>query len=291
MFKPKTAISRVCGLHGLIRPSAPAAAGLVLLSSLAVAQPAGPPPGAAPVAPGGDLTVNAKNLLTPLPKPSAESLKSYPLSTDPRNFEGIWLSEGGPGGGGFFGRGAQPPYTEKAKQSVAQMQQRQQAADAQGKVLLGDSGRCRPGAGMSIGADLFPAEIVQSSDKVVILNEEHRTRWVIHLNAEHPKNLQPNYFGHSVGRWEGDTLVIDTVGLRTAEGGMNMRSDQARIVSRLRKIDGQRIELTSITHDSEIYTQPFEGRTRVSFYNPEVAMLEFQCEENMEGAREGMVEG
>lgn len=298
MFKFEKESSQVRSVHAVVRAGACATAGLVLLlGEPVIAQPAGAsPPGAPPqgqVAPNSQSSVKAKNLLVPLERPSAEVLKAYPASTDPRNLEGTWLSEpasfGAPGPGGF--RMPQLPYTEKAKQKSMQAMQRQRDADAQGKVLLTDAGRCRPGGGIGIGADLFPAEVIQGTDKIVVLNEELRTRWVIHMNRDHLKNVKNAYFGDSVGHWEGDTLVVDTVGVRATEGMMGMHSENARIVSRLRKTDGgQKLELTTITHDSETYTQPFEGRKGGSYWHPGVQMLEFQCEENMEGAREGMVE-
>jgi len=59
----------------------------------------------------------------------------------------------------------------------------------------------------------------------------------------------------------------------------------------MRKIDGgQKLEQTSTIDDPKTYTQPMEGRKVVSYWHPGLMLLEFQCEENMEGAREGMAE-
>jgi hypothetical protein len=114
------------------------------------------------------------------------------------------------------------------------------------------------------------------------------------LIDQHPKDVKPTYFGHSVGHWENDTLVVDTIGLRSSEivfGKEGLRSDQARVASRLRKSDGgQKLELISTTYDSEIYSRPVDADKAVSSWHPELSLLEFQCEENTEGAREGMVE-
>ena len=272
--------------HRIVSASAVAALSLSMSGHLWAQQP---PPGDPP--PLFSISSDPK-LLAPLPPPSAEMLKKFPPSTDPRNFEGTWLAERltmrPPGSGPSI------PYTDAAKQRMQQRAQRQREADAQGKVLLTDAGRCRPMGGMGIGADLFPAEIIQTPDKIVILNEEGRGRWIIHLNGEHPKNLKASHFGHSIGRWEGDTLVIDSVGLSAVTDGFvgaGMHSEKARIVSRLRKSDGgNTLELTSTIYDPETYTRPFEGRKTISHWHPELSVLEFQCEENMEGAREGIIE-
>jgi hypothetical protein len=109
------------------------------------------------------------------------------------------------------------------------------------------------------------------------------------MNRGHRNDIEKTYFGDSVGHWEGDTLVVDTTGLRARFGIAGMYSDKARIVSRLRKIDGgQKLELTTTTYDPETYMHPYEGDKATSYWHPGVQMLEFQCEENMEGSREGM---
>lgn len=255
----------------------------------AVAQSAGSSPRGTVPPPESDSGSTAeKHLLVPLPPPSAEDLEANPPVTDPRNMEGTWMGKVVPFGPNPFAL-PQTIYTEKARQIISQQKQIQHDADAKGQVVLSDSGRCRPGNGIAIGADLFPAEIIQGKDKIVILNEELRGRWVIHMNRGHRNDIEDTYFGDSVGHWEGDTLVVDTTGLRATFGIAGMYSDKARIVSRLRKIDGgQKLELTTTTYDPETYMQPFEGDKSTSYWHPGVQMLEFQCEENMEGAREGM---
>jgi len=255
------------------------------------AQPAGNPLQAVPppAEPGTSLfRVEAKNLLTPLPLPTREELNANPPVADPHNLDGTWLAEGIAFGANPFSL-PRTMYAEKGLQKINQQQQLLREADAQGKVLISDSGRCRPDNGVAIGAHLFPAEVIQSKDKIVILNEELRTRWVIHMNRNHRTDIKDTFFGDSVGHWEGDTLVVDTIGLRNTFTLTGMYSDKARIVSRLRKSDGgQKLELTTTTYDPETYTQPLEGTRFISYWHPGVQMLEFQCEENMEGAREGM---
>jgi hypothetical protein len=250
------------------------------------AQPAGGfAPGGAPLP-----QVNAKNLLTPLPPPTPEELRATPPVADPHNLAGTWLVEGLPFAPSPM---SLPPtiFTEKARQLINQHQQQQRAADSKGQVLLTDSGRCRPGNGLAVGGDLFPAEVIQGKDKIVILNEELRGRWVIHMNRDHRKDVKDTFFGDSVGHWEGDTLVVDTIGVRESLSMYGMYSNKARIVSRLRKINGgQKLEWQTTVHDPETYLQPLEGPKFTSYWHPGVQMLEFQCEENMEGAREGMAE-
>jgi hypothetical protein len=62
----------------------------------------------------------------------------------------------------------------------------------------------------------FNMQMVQQPDKITILygNPDHEIRRV-RMNSEHPRNVTPSWYGDSIGRYEGDTLVIDTVGVRT----------------------------------------------------------------------------
>ena len=62
----------------------------------------------------------------------------------------------------------------------------------------------------------FNMQMVQGKDKVTILygNPDHEIRRV-RMNEQHPKDVKPSWYGDSVGHWEGDTLVIDTIGTRT----------------------------------------------------------------------------
>jgi len=56
-------------------------------------------------------------------------------------------------------------------------------------------------------------EILPTSDVVALLYSRASQARIIYLNASHPVDLEASYYGHSVGHWEGDTLVIDTIGL------------------------------------------------------------------------------
>jgi hypothetical protein len=70
-----------------------------------------------------------------------------------------------------------------------------------------------------------PYLIVQGRDKVVIIDEAGPVVRHVYLNVPHSPNLKPSWMGESVGRYEGDTLVIDTI-------GMNTKVRQCRILCR-----------------------------------------------------------
>jgi hypothetical protein len=222
------------------------------------------------------LGVSASRRLPPLPADAP------PPSADPRDFAGVWLADNNPiAVGGPPGFGPEPPYTPptaKQQQMVVQMIK-------QGRPPAEAAAKCRPSTLFRIAFDIYPGEIIQSPDTVVILGEEGRTRWQIFMNRRHPKNVPASFFGHSVGHWEGDTLVVDTIGLN---GKIGVLSPQAHVTSKFRKTDaGRKLELTIIIEDPLNYTKPYQQVTSAS-WRPDMQMLEYQCEENLEGAKEGL---
>jgi hypothetical protein len=59
-----------------------------------------------------------------------------------------------------------------------------------------------------------PVQFLQEKNQVTIVYQrDHQVRYV-HLNAKHPEHVEPSWYGHSIGHYEGDTLVIDTVGIK-----------------------------------------------------------------------------
>ena len=65
--------------------------------------------------------------------------------------------------------------------------------------------------------------MIEVGDKEVVLrfdNTGDHVERIVHMGAEHPANLQPSLHGHSIGRWEGETLVIDTIGFEPNGSGV-----------------------------------------------------------------------
>lgn len=199
---------------------------------------------------------------------------------DPRDLEGVWLGQSGDAPPPWFADTAN--LTDKARKAEAYSRE----MSAKGTPLVTLAARCRPMQAQLIGRDLFPASVTQTEKLVVILNEEGRGRWVIQMDRKHPEDLKPSYWGDSIGHWEGDSLVVETVGFNGEEP---LLSTQARIVTRIRKIEGGRkLEIKQTTIDPVNFVNPVE-RIGYSLWRPDLQVLEFQCEENMEGALEGMV--
>lgn len=115
-----------------------------------------------------------------------------------------------------------------------------------------------PGERIAYG---FPfALVVQSNAVLFVFNADHQFR-VIHMNASHPPALEPSWYGHSVGRWEGDTLVVDTIGFndRTQLADGTPHSTQLHSLERYRlTADGTKLEATYRYDDPGSLTAPYE---------------------------------
>ena len=103
--------------------------------------------------------------------------------------------------------------------------------------------QCRqPAPPMTLAMKLvFEMLQTKSGDIDILYGEDVRH---IHMNSSHPANLKPTHMGDAVGHWEGDTLVIDTVGIKTdAYSSVDRfgtpQSDQMHVVERYRLVDGR----------------------------------------------------
>ncbi len=130
----------------------------------------------------------------------------------------------------------------------------------------------------NFGGGTYPTEIIQTPQQVTIINEEnHRVRRVYLDGRPHPKNLKPSYGGHSIGHWEGDTLVVDTVGA-TSPPGDYTPPDQ-HIIERFRRLPGGRQLEQTVEVMSSAYATPSKSLITYN-WRPDVRLMEEICEEN-----------
>ena len=126
--------------------------------------------------------------------------------------------------------------------------------------------RCLPWGYTRAMQTAYPVEFVHTARRFAILFESNNVFHMVPTDGrEHPKNIEPSWMGNSVGRYEGDTLVIDTIGFNgktwidTAE---HLSSDALHVVERIRLIDADHLEYEVTFDDPKIYAKPFKN-TRV----------------------------
>jgi hypothetical protein len=150
---------------------------------------------------------------------------------------------------------------------------------------VGDDPRaqCLPsGVVRTHGLDL--AKLVQTSNLLVMLVESSvpGVRQVFLDGRPHPPDVQPSWLGHSIGRWENDTLVIDTIGLNDRvwqDLAGRPQTEKAHIVERYRRPDLGHLEVEITIDDPGAYTRPWKVRRRLDLA-PDDEILEYICHEN-----------
>lgn len=180
---------------------------------------------------------------------------------------------GGRPGGGSSGRSSTPPTIKP--QYLAQYPAGTLAPN-QGALKNDDAAMlCVPDGYFGSGGG-YPTAIVQTAGQITVINEEnHRVRR-IHLDRAHPDRPTPSYAGHSIGHWEGNALVVDTVGLRGRYGVPNPPG--YHIVERYEKTaDGSQLRYT-VSFYSDAYEQPGVN-TWTYYWRPDLHIQEEICEE------------
>jgi len=112
-------------------------------------------------------------------------------------------------------------------------------------------------------------QVLQKKDEVVFLfMQDHQVRR-IRLNSAHPAKLIPSWQGDSIGHYEGDTLVIDTVGIRTRPGSMidmygTPHTPALHVIERYRLVDGKTARVAQESNERE-YGRPTTEPVYVDF--------------------------
>jgi hypothetical protein len=138
----------------------------------------------------------------------------------------------------------------------------------------------------------YPVQIVQSKDYMVMVHEFMRMTRLIPLDGRpHREGIEPTYFGDSIGRWEGDTLVIDSTKFKRwslddwyyqENKEYRMHSDAFHTIERLRYINDKTISYNVTVDDPKIFSAPWSQEFTMT-YKPEwdkAGLYEFVCEEN-----------
>lgn len=229
-----------------------------------------------------------------------------PGSTDPQNIEGIWITgrnysvnadgtftEAGIGappadagmGAGAGAPGAAPPAGG--------------APGAGGPPGGGAPGGAAPGGAaagpaqsscsvkLSFGMGL-PSKIVQT-DKVMYIfhnsQNDGSTYRRIDMNVGLPASVTPTLMGRSVGHWEGDTLIVETIGVKASGaarggpggGGLSV-GPTSKVTERIKKIEGG-LKLEDMVSVEDTATKQVTKQRVVSFYRPDLQYVEAPCEE------------
>ena len=129
-----------------------------------------------------------------------------------------------------------------------------------------------------------PRKIVQTPDLMLIIYEANDGRREIFLDGRTlpTGDVQPWWYGYSIGRWEGDTLVVESTGFRDQtwidEHG-TPASDRLRLTERLRRLNFGTLEIRVTVEDARTFARPFTFTLQQRLM-PDSELIEFVCGEN-----------
>ncbi|HVI32577.1 hypothetical protein [Phenylobacterium sp.] len=190
--------------------------------------------------------------------------------------------------------GKLPALTPEARQRLAQRFGRNnpRAFDGPESRSLGE--RCILSFGTSAGPPMLPLlynntyQIVQNKDEIAILVEMVHDVRIIRLNAKPLPSSVRQWMGDSIGRWEGDTLVVETTNMRPEQGLRGASGGTLKVVERFTRVSPTQILYRFTVEDPATYVAPFTGE--VAMNATKGPIYEYACHEG-NYALEGILAG
>jgi hypothetical protein len=172
-------------------------------------------------------------------------------------------------------KGAAPPYQPWAAELYARRKD-EQAKDNP------DGARCLPIGALQMLAHPLPKKILHGPSLLVLLHERNMEfRQISPTAGARPDDPQPSWYGYSSGRWDGDTLVVETVGFRDglwADFYGSPLTDRAKMTERFRR-PRFALEVEVTIDDPKAYTRPWTVAVH-QHLAMDTDLLEYACLEN-----------
>lgn len=184
-----------------------------------------------------------------------------------------------------FARQDKPPFTPEA---AAAAEQARKATEDQGKVLSEHALKCLPIGMPRFMTNEFALEILETPGRVTLISENSPLVRSVYLGRKtHNPDAIPGWNGHSIGHWEGKTLVIDTVALNDRMSHVprgQIPSGETHIVERLHLEAGGKVLVNETTfEDPRQLTRPYTTTTRYDRMPEDSELWEYACEVDAPG--------
>jgi len=162
-------------------------------------------------------------------------------------------------------------------------------ADERGEPLANGSTACIPYGMPQMMSAIYPLEILQTAGQITIVAEAFSEVRRIYMDEPQARigEVAPGYYGHSVGHWDGDTLVVDTIGIKESVLGYRAmpHSEQVRLTERFKLV------APDVLHDQVTVEDPVALEKPWTFTfayrrTPGYKMQEYVCENNRDYADE-----
>jgi hypothetical protein len=216
-----------------------------------------------------------------------------PAMGDPHDITGAWDRYPAPGDSGLDPTVKErpsdvppPPLKPEYLPAYEAHMKEVAEANAKGQPIATGYTHCIPDGMPAMMMGMFPMEVLQSKGQVTIIQEAYNQVRRIYLGEKAPpiEDAEPGFWGHSGGRWNGDVLEVETVGLKDYVRYKDVpHSDQMRIFEKIRKIDANHFEDQITVTDPVYLTGPWTW-TWMYKRRPGYKMQEYVCEDNREYA-------
>ena len=190
---------------------------------------------------------------------------------------GVWQIDWG----ALFGPGGRPEPPSLTPEYAAKLKAFQDG-QKNGENVQNANANCLPPGVPGIMQMPYPLEFIYSPGRVTIAIEtDSQVRRIYTDGRKHPEDPDLTFNGDSIGHWEGDTLVADTIALNETTDiapGVG-HSDQLRIVERFRKTGPDKLEIATTITDPKVLTKPWTV-TRPYLRHSDWQIQEYVCEQN-----------
>ena len=191
------------------------------------------------------------------------------------------------GGTPFIGDYSNPILTPAAADAVRTMGERWRSEGA----VNAATELCMPSGVPHVLTIFAPVQFLQEEDMITVLYQRDMQVRRVHLNAGHSENLKPSWYGESVGHYEGDLLVVDTIGLDSrsiVDRFGAPQTEATHVVERYRIIDGGNALLAHVTvEDPDTFTTAWSGTITYNRNRNTRVISEEICAENNKDAATG----
>jgi hypothetical protein len=157
-------------------------------------------------------------------------------------------------------------------------------AEERGQPLFTHYVACIPDGMPAMMMAMFPMEVLQTPGQVTIIQEAYNQVRRIYMNAKLPpiEDAEPGFWGHSSGHWEGDTLVVETIGIKKNVRFRDVpHSSEVRILERLKMLSPDMMQDEVSVTDPVYLTGPWNIKWLYK-RRPDYKMQEYVCEANRE---------
>jgi len=146
--------------------------------------------------------------------------------------------------------------------------------------------RCKPSGGPRQFLTPYGVEIVDLPEikRIMIMDigGPHTFRTIYMDGRPHPKDLSPSFYGHSIGRWEGDTLVVDTIGFNEKfwiDRGQAPHTEKLHLIEKFTRTDMNTMQYELTVDDPGAYTAIWSRSSNMSF-RAGTELFEYVCQDN-----------